>query len=63
LDATEVCFDGVAQNSLGVFQEHAVRSVRNFDVCEEIPALVIEYVGGPERQEAYFHRMSKVRTD
>ena len=23
--------------------------------------LVIEHVGGPEKQEAYFHRMSKVR--
>jgi len=33
----------------------------DFEFGEEFLVLVIEHVGGPENQEAYFHRMSKVR--
>jgi hypothetical protein len=35
--------------------------VWDFEFGEEFLVLVIEYGDGPEKQEAYFHRMSKVR--
>ncbi len=38
-----------------------LEGIYDFDLGEEFLVLVIEYVGGPEKQEAYFHRMSKVR--
>ena len=38
-----------------------LEGIYDFEFGEEFLVLVIEYVGGPEKQEAYFHRMSKVR--
>ncbi len=35
--------------------------VWEFEFGEEFLVLMIEFVGGPEKREAYFHRMSKVR--
>jgi hypothetical protein len=35
--------------------------VWDFELGEEFLVLVIEYVDGPKSQNAYFHRMSKVR--
>ena len=45
----------------GLNDEEMLGPVWDFEFGEEFLVLVIEYVGGPEKQEAYFHRMSKVR--
>jgi hypothetical protein len=38
-----------------------LEGIYDFEFGEEFIVLVIEHVGGPEKQEAYFHRMNKVR--
>jgi hypothetical protein len=45
----------------GLDDEKMLNGVYDFDFGEEFLVLVIEHVDGPEKQEAYFHRMSKVR--
>ena len=41
--------------------EEMLEGIYDFELREEFLVLVIQYVGGPEKQEAYFHRMNKVR--
>lgn len=53
--------DQAVHPGCGLDDEKMLDGIYNFEFGEEFLALVIEYVGGPERQEAYFHRMSKVR--
>jgi hypothetical protein len=38
-----------------------LEGVYDFEFGEEFLVLVIVYVDGPEKQEAYFHRMSRVK--
>jgi hypothetical protein len=45
----------------GLNDEEMLDPVWGFEFGKEFLALVIEYVEGSEEQEAYFHRMSKVR--
>jgi hypothetical protein len=45
----------------GLNDEQILEPVWEFEFGEEFLVLVIEYVNGPENQEAYFHRMFKVR--
>jgi hypothetical protein len=45
----------------GLDDEEMLEGIYDFEFGEEFLVLVIEYVRGPEKQEAYFHRMSKVR--
>ncbi len=45
----------------GLNDEKMLEPVWDFEFGEEFLVLIIEFVVGPEKQEAYFHRMSKVR--
>ena len=45
----------------GLDDEKMLEGVFDFEFGEEFLVLVIEYADVPEKQEAYFHRMSKVR--
>ena len=45
----------------GLNDEELLDSLRDFEFGEEFLVLIIEYVDGPEKQEAHFHRMSRVR--
>jgi len=45
----------------GLNDEDILDPVWDFEFGEEFLVLVIEYVDGPKSQNAYFHRMSKVR--
>jgi hypothetical protein len=45
----------------GLNDEEMLEPVWDFEFGEEFLVLVIEYMDGPEKQEAYFHRASKVR--
>jgi len=38
-----------------------LEGVYDFEFGEEFLVLVIEFVNGQENQEAYFHRLSKVK--
>jgi hypothetical protein len=45
----------------GLDDEKMLERVWDFEFGEGFLVLMVEYVGGPERDEAYFQRMSKVR--
>jgi hypothetical protein len=45
----------------GGLDDEILDGVYDFEFGEEFLVLVIEYVGGPSSQNAYFHRMNKVR--
>jgi hypothetical protein len=45
----------------GLNDEEMLEPVWDFEFGEEFFVLVIVYVEGPRSQNAYFHRMSKVR--
>ena len=45
----------------GLNDEEMLEGIYDFEFGEEFLVLVIEYIDGPEKQEAYFHRMNKVR--
>ena len=45
----------------GLDDDELLGGLKDFDFGEEFLVLVIELVDGQEKQEAHFHRMSKVR--
>ena len=45
----------------GLDDEEILEGIYDFEFGEDFLVLVIEYVDGPEKQEAHFHRMNKVR--
>jgi len=45
----------------GLDPERTLEPVWDFEFGEEFLVLVIEYLDGPSSQNAFFHRMSKVR--
>jgi hypothetical protein len=45
----------------GLDDEQILEGIYAFEFGEEFLVLVIEYIDGPEKQEAYFHRMNNVR--
>jgi hypothetical protein len=45
----------------GLNDEEMLEPVWDFEFGEEFLVLVIEHVGGPENQNASFHRLSKIR--
>ena len=44
-----------------MFQCEELEPVWDFEFGEEFLFLVIEYVNGPKSQNAYFHRMNRVK--
>ena len=45
----------------GLDDEKMLEGIYDFEFGEEFLVMIIEHVGGLEKQEAYFHRMSKVK--
>jgi len=45
----------------GLNDEEMLEPVWDFEFGEEFLVLIIEHLAGPKSQNAYFHRMSKVR--
>ncbi len=45
----------------GLDDRELLDGMKDLDFGEEFLVLVIEYVDGPQKQEAHFHRMNKVR--
>ncbi len=45
----------------GLDDEELLEGLRDQDIGEDFLVLVIEYVDGPEKQKAHFHRISKAK--
>ena len=63
MGTVDVGRDQAANPGCGLEDEKMLEGIYNFDFGEEFLVLVIRFVDGPENEEAYCHRLNRVRSN